>query len=272
MDVQNVRDFRNITLDEAGIKDLMYPVTILDRERERQRTVASISMSVELPHHFKGTHMSRFVEVLSRHDRDLDGRTIPAILKELMKVLEARAARMTLSFPYFVEKEAPVTGAPAKMDYLCTFRGTSGPEGEDFMLSVRVPVSSLCPCSREISSYGAHNQRGYITMDVRSCPDDTGMPRMVWIEELIDIAESSASSPVYSLLKRPDERFVTENSYDNPVFVEDMVRNASAALMEDPRIAWFQVTAESQESIHNHTAYARFEWSRDEKGSGDVRD
>ncbi len=263
VDVQNSRDFRNITLDEAGIKDLLYPVTILDREREKQRTVASISMSVELPHHFKGTHMSRFVEVLGRHDRDLDGRTIPAILNELKDVLGARAARITISFPYFLEKKAPVTGAPAKMDYLCTFHGSSGPEGEDFVLSVSVPVSSLCPCSREISSYGAHNQRGRITIDARSFQDEAGIPKIVWIEELIEIAEASASSPVYAVLKRPDERYVTESSYDNPVFVEDMVRNASEALMEDLRLTWFQVTAESQESIHNHTAYARFEWCRE---------
>lgn len=262
VDVQNSRDSRRITLDEAGIKDLLYPVTILDRERERQETVAVISMSVELPHHFKGTHMSRFMEVLSRHCRVFDGGTIPAILNELKKVLEARSARMTLSFPYFLEKRAPVTGVPAMLDYQCTFQGRSGREGEDFLLTVSVPVGSLCPCSREISDYGAHNQRARITMEVRSAPDENGDPRMVWIEELIEIAEASASSPVYPLLKRPDEKFVTESSYDNPVFVEDMVRNASEYLMRDSRIAWFRVTAESQESIHNHTAYARMQWSR----------
>lgn len=260
--MQNTRDSRNITLDEAGIKDLLYPVTILDRERERQETVASISMSVELPHHFKGTHMSRFMEVLSRHSRVFDGGTIPAILNELKVVLEARSARMTVSFPYFLEKRAPVTGVPARMDYQCTFQGSSGPEGEDFLLTVSVPVGSLCPCSREISDYGAHNQRARITLEVMSAPDENGVPEMVWIEELIEIAEASASSPVYPLLKRPDEKFITERSYDNPVFVEDMVRNASESLMEDSRIAWFRVTAESQESIHNHTAYARLQWSR----------
>lgn len=262
VDVQNSRDSRNITLDEAGIKDLLYPVTILDRERERQETVATISMSVELPHHFKGTHMSRFMEVLSRHARVFDGGTIPAILDELKSVLEARSARMTVSFPYFLEKRAPVTGVPARMDYHCSFQGLSGPEGEDFLLTVSVPVSSLCPCSREISDYGAHNQRARITLEVRSAMDQNGVPEMVWIEELVEIAEASASSPVYPLLKRADEKFVTESSYDNPVFVEDMVRNASEYLMDDSRIAWFRVTAESQESIHNHTAYARLQWSR----------
>ncbi len=262
-DVQNSPDFRNITLDEAGIKDLQYPVTLLDMANEKQRTVAAISMSVELPHHFKGTHMSRFVEVLAGHTCEFDGRTIPAILAELKQVLDAQSARMTVSFPYFLEKKAPVTGIAAKMSYQCTFYGRSGPAGEDFVLSVTVPVSSLCPCSREISDYGAHNQRGHITIEVRSLTDENGIPVIVWIEELIEIAESSASSPVYSVLKRPDEKYVTELAFDNPVFVEDMVRNVAEKLMEDERLTWFQVTAENQESIHNHTAYARFEWNRD---------
>ena len=264
VDIQNSRDHRNITLDEAGIKDLLYPVTILDRDRDRQETVARISMSVELPHHFKGTHMSRFLEVLGSHLREFDGRTIPSILRDLKRVLEAPAARMTVDFPYFMEKKAPVTGVQAKMDYRCSFRGKSGPEGEDFVLGVTVPVSSLCPCSREISRYGAHNQRGHIAIEVRSLPGGDGMPQMVWIEELVEVAEASASSPVYPVLKRPDERFVTESSYDNPVFVEDMVRNASEMLMEDSRLIWFEVTAESHESIHNHTAFASYRWHRSE--------
>jgi GTP cyclohydrolase I len=148
------------------------------------------------------------------------------------------------------------------MDYICSFRGSSGPGGEDFVLSVSVPVSSLCPCSREISSYGAHNQRSRIRMDVRTGKGADGHPEMIWIEELISLAEDSASSPVYSLLKRPDERFVTERSYDNPVFVEDMVRNTAQGLMDDGRVQWFKVTADSQESIHNHTAFASLTWSR----------
>lgn len=262
-DVQNSRDFRNITLDEAGIKDLQYPVTLLDRQNEKQKTVAAISMSVELPHHFKGTHMSRFLEVLAEHTCEFNGRTIPAILDELKRVLDAESARIKVSFPYFMEKAAPVSGITAKMNYQCDFYGESSRSGEDFVLSVKVPVSSLCPCSKEISSYGAHNQRGHITIDVRSFLDEDGIPLIVWIEELIEVAESSASAPVYSLLKRPDEKYVTELAYDNPVFVEDMVRNASEKLMKDDRLVWFQVTAENQESIHNHTAYARFEWKRE---------
>ncbi len=264
-DIQNSPDFRNITLNEAGIKDIQYPVTILDRRNEKQTTVATISMSVELPHSFKGTHMSRFVEVLTGHTCEFDGSTIPAILAELKQVLDAESARITVRFPYFLEKAAPVTGIVAKMNYQCTFFGESGHSGDDFVLSVKVPVSSLCPCSKEISSYGAHNQRGHITIDVRSFPDENGIPTIIWIEELIDIAESSASSPVYSLLKRADEKYVTEQAYDNPVFVEDMVRNASVKLMRDNRVKWFQVTAENQESIHNHAAYARFEWLKKQK-------
>jgi GTP cyclohydrolase IB len=262
-DVQSSRDDRNITLDQVGISDLLYPIVILDRDREKQDTVASISMSVELPHHFRGTHMSRFLEVLHRHSRPFDGRTIPAILSELKKSLDAESAGITLSFPFFMRKQAPVSGAWSVMDYRCCFRGTSSPEGEDFVLSVSVPVSSTCPCSREISSYGAHNQRSRIDMEVRTRAGEDGIPEMVWIEELVALAEESASSPVYSLLKRPDERFVTESSYDNPVFVEDMVRNAAELLMQDSRIVWFRVTARSQESIHNHTAFAGLQWERD---------
>ncbi len=262
-DVQNGRDDRNITLEEAGVKDLLYPVTILDRSRERQRTVAAISMSVELPHRFRGTHMSRFLEVLERHSGDLDGYTIPVILEELKTVLDARAARMTVEFPYFMERKAPVTGAVSKMDYRCAFRSSTGPRGDDFVLCVSVPVTSLCPCSREISGRGAHNQRARITMEVRSVTGNDGSPVMVWIEELVEVAERSASSPLYSLLKRPDEKYVTERAYDNPVFVEDMVRNVSENFREDPRISWFRVRAESFESIHNHTAYASYQWCRE---------
>ncbi len=261
-DVQNSMDHRKIALDQVGIRDLKYPIVVLDRERARQSTIAGISMSVELPHHFRGTHMSRFLEVLERHESTFDGNTIPAVLEELKQVLEARSAGITVTFPFFLAKHAPVTGAESRMDYMCSFMGSSGPQGEDFVLSVSVPVSSLCPCSREISSYGAHNQRSLITMDVRPLTCDDGLPEMIWIEELISLAEDSASSPVYSLLKRPDERFVTERSYDNPVFVEDMVRNTAQRLMEDDRVQWFKVTAESQESIHNHTAFASLTWSR----------
>lgn len=261
-DVQNSHDPRRIPLDEAGVKDLQYPIIILDRENEKQQTIATISMSVALPHHFKGTHMSRFVEVLSRHSCEFTGHTIPEILEELKQVLDSESASMEISFPYFLERKAPVTDTSAKMSYQCRFKGRTGPDSTDFILSVSVPVSSLCPCSKEISRYGAHNQRGYITIDVRSRPDESGSPAIVWIEELIEIAESSASSPVYAVLKRPDERYVTEQAYDNPVFVEDMVRNAAEKLMKDERVTWFRVTAENHESIHNHNAYARVEWFR----------
>ncbi len=261
-DIQSNPDFRNIPLREAGIKDLKYPITILDRENREQTTVADLSMSVNLPHHFKGTHMSRFLEVLTDSDCRFTGNTIPLVLKKLKESLEAESARIRIEFPYFLTRKAPVTGAEAKMSYLCVFTGESTNVKDDFILSVTVPVSTLCPCSKEISARGAHNQRGYIKMDVRTKLKADGSFEMLWIEELVDIAEISASSPVYTILKRPDEKFVTEQSYDNPVFVEDIVRNVAEILQNDLRVTQFTVTAENHESIHNHNAYAVVTWQR----------
>ncbi len=264
-DIQNSPDHRNISLREAGIKNLSYPITILDRENREQITVADISMSVSLPHHFKGTHMSRFLEVLTSTGCRFTGGTIPVVLKELKKILEAESAKIRIEFPYFLTREAPVTGAAAKMSYVCSFTGESNNRIDDFILSVTVPVSTLCPCSKEISSAGAHNQRGYIKMDVRTEKQDDGSFAMLWIEELVDVAETSASSPLYTILKRPDEKFVTEQAYRNPVFVEDIVRNVAEKLRQDDRITQFTVTAENHESIHNHNAYAVVAWERSEE-------
>jgi len=264
-DVQNTLDNRNIPLDEVGVTSLQYPVTILDRENRQQPTVADITMSVDLPRHFKGTHMSRFIEVLSRSGCAFTGGTIPVILAELKETLEARSASIKVEFPYFLEKKAPVSGAAARMSYQCAFTGRSGSAGEDFALTVTVPVSTLCPCSREISSKGAHNQRGYITMEVRTALKTDGTFEMLWIEELVEIAERSASSPLYTILKRSDEQFITEQAYDNPVFVEDMVRAASEKLIADQRVSSFTVTAENHESIHTHNAYAVVRWKREQE-------
>lgn len=261
--MQNERDHRNIPLHEAGITDLSYPITILDRENREQSTVGTISMSVSLPHHFKGTHMSRFIEVLGETGCRFHGKTIPLILEKLRKALDAERASVRIAFPYFLTRNAPVTGARAKMGYSCAFTGQADGPGQDFSLEVTVPVGTLCPCSREISLKGAHNQRGYITMEVRTRQLNDGTFEMLWIEELVDIAESSASSPLYTILKRPDEKFVTEQAFENPVFVEDMVRNVSERLMEDQRVVEFTVRAENHESIHNHNAYAVVKWSRD---------
>jgi GTP cyclohydrolase I len=219
-------------------------------------------MSVSLPHHFKGTHMSRFVEVLNEHRGEVTMRTLPAILTELKERLKAESARVHVVFPYFLERVAPVSGARALMDYECSFVGEVNGGAEDFLLSVRVPVTSLCPCSKAISDYGAHNQRGYVTIEVRSTAANGGEPAIIWIEELVDMAERAASAPVYPLLKRADERAVTMRAYDNPVFVEDMVRNVAEELQQDDRVAWFRVHAQNQESIHNHSAFATILWTR----------
>lgn len=262
MDIQSQRDTREIPLDEVGVSDLRYPIRVLDQHHERQDTIANIKMSVALPQQFKGTHMSRFLEVLNEHRGELTMRTLPALLSDLKERLHAETARVEVNFPYFLERAAPESGAKALMDYECTFVGMANGADSEFTLALRVPVTSLCPCSKAISDYGAHNQRGYINMRVRSGKGDDGQPALVWIEELIEIAERSASAPVYPLLKRPDERYVTMQAYDNPVFVEDMVRNVAVDLRKDARIDWYEVEATNLESIHNHNAYARTSWQR----------
>jgi GTP cyclohydrolase I len=254
-DIQKTRDRRGVPIDKVGICDLSFPITVLDRQNQKQQTVANISMSVSLPHHFKGTHMSRFLEILSRHQGEITMRTLPAVLHDLKAHLDSEAAHIEVEFPYFLTRTAPVSGSQAPMDYRCTFIAESNCKKDDFLLRVRVPVTTLCPCSKEISDYGAHNQRGLVTLTVR--PErKNDFWELIWIEELIDIAEKSASAPVYPLLKRPDERHVTMQAFDNPVFVEDVVRNAARFLKKDSRVAWFEVRAVNQESIHNHSAFA----------------
>ena len=261
-DVQNRADGRQIAIDQVGVSDLRYPISVLDREQEKQHTVARLSLAVNLPHHFKGTHMSRFIEVLNEHRGEITMRTLPEILRGLKERLDAESARVEVTFPYFLERPAPVSGARALMDYECSFVGEANGKLEDFVLSVKVPVTTLCPCSKAISDYGAHNQRGYVSMEVRSRWSEDQKPELIWIEELVEVAEQSASAPVYPLLKRPDERYVTMQAHDNPVFVEDVVRNVAVRLQDDTRISWFRVHAENHESIHNHSAFARIEWSR----------
>lgn len=261
-DVQSRRDDRSVAINQVGVSDLRYPITVLDRAQGRQSTIAQVSMAVNLPHHFKGTHMSRFIEVLNAHRGEVTLWTLPVILADLRARLDAESARIEMRFPYFLEREAPVSGARAFMDYACAFVGDMSAEETSFILRVQVPVTSLCPCSKAISDYGAHNQRGYVTIQVRSTHSADGNPELIWIEELIEIAEQAASSPVYPLLKRSDERYVTMQAYDNPVFVEDIVRNVAVQMRDDPRVAWFRVHAVNQESIHNHNAFACVEWTR----------
>ena len=260
-DVQNHRDDRQIPIDQVGVSDLRYPIVVLDRDHEKQHTLARLTMSVSLPHHFKGTHMSRFIEVLNEHRGEVTMRTLPTILQELRQKLDAERARLEVRFPYFIERSAPVTKAAALMDYECSFVAEVNGHSSDFVLGVSVPVTTLCPCSKAISDYGAHNQRGTVSIEVRTTREGDS-PAMIWIEELIDVAEQSGSGPVYPLLKRPDERFVTMHAYDHPAFVEDVVRNVAERLQADGRVAWFRVNVVNQESIHNHNAFATIEWKR----------
>ena len=257
-DVQSQNDPRGIAIDKVGVNELRYPITVLDPQSGKQNVAATISMSVSLPHHFKGTHMSRFIEVLNEFRGELTMRTIPSLLGRLRERLNAECAHIEVGFVYFLERAAPVTGACGLMDYQCQFRGESDSCRSDFVLEVTVPVASLCPCSREISDYGAHNQRGHVKIEVRTAPN----AEVIWIEDLIAIAERSASAPVYPLLKRADERFVTMQAYDNPAFVEDIARTVSAQLIADPRVAWFRVGVVNFESIHNHNAFANISWTR----------
>lgn len=250
-DVQSQPDQRNIPIDRVGVKNLRYPITVLDRAKKTQRTVAAINMYVNLPHLFRGTHMSRFVEILNENKREIHINTIGEILKSMKSKLSAEQAHMEVTFPYFMEKSAPVSRTKSLMEYGCSYVATLA-ETEDCILGVEVPVTTLCPCSREISDRGAHNQRSLVRLQAR-------FRGFVWIEELIDIAESAASCPIYALLKRSDEKFVTEHSFDNPRFVEDVVREVALRLNADSRITWYRVESENLESIHNHNAYAMIE-------------
>ena len=260
-DVQSRLDGRGVALDEVGVTGLRYPIVVLDRARGQQHTVAQIAMSVNLPHQFKGTHMSRFLEVLNEHRGEVTMNTLPAILQSVQDRLQAESARIEVAFPYFLEREPPVTAARALMDYSCAFVGRRYGGRNDFMLRVETPITTLCPCSKAISDYGAHNQRGYVTIDIKGQTDEKGEHRLIWIEELIEIAERSASAPVYPLLKRPDERHVTMQAFDNPVFVEDVVRNVAIELQAETRISWFRIHARNDESIHNHSVFAQLEGS-----------
>ncbi|OAQ21037.1 GTP cyclohydrolase FolE2 [Thermosulfurimonas dismutans] len=255
-DVQSLYDPREISIDKVGIKGIRYPVSVLDKRRGVQHTVAEINMYVDLPREFKGTHMSRFIEILNEFREEIYIKNIPFILDRMREKLSAKVAHLEISFPYFLKKEAPVTQAPSLMEYQCFISGAKSEEELDIVLGVRVPVMTVCPCSQAISEIGAHNQRGEVTLKVR-------FKRFVWLEELIEIVEASASSPVYPLLKRPDEKYVTEWAHQRPRFVEDVVREVGRRLLDHPDIIWFAVSAENLESIHAHNAYAYLERWKD---------
>src|SRR5690554_5120341 len=247
-DVQNIADKRKIAIDKVGIKDIKHPVKVSDRTTGEQHTVANFNMYVKLPHHFKGTHMSRFVEIPNQHEREITVKSFREMLGEMTERLDAESGYIEMNFPYFVNKEAPISKVRSLMDYDVTFIGEIKGKETTMTVKVVVPVTSLCPCSKNISDYGAHNQRSHVTLTVR-------VDSFVWIEDLIDLVEKQASCEIYGLLKRPDEKYVTERAYDNPKFVEDMVRDVAAKLNEDERINAYIVESENFESIHNHSAY-----------------
>ncbi|MFP4160491.1 MAG: GTP cyclohydrolase FolE2 [Ectothiorhodospira sp.] len=251
-DVQSSADTRRIPINKVGIKDIRHPVRVQDRSGGEQHTVARFAMYVNLPHDFKGTHMSRFVEILNAHEREITVETFQIMLREVAQRLEAESGHVEMSFPYFVNKPAPVSGVCSLMDYDVSFIGEIR-DGEPRMhIRVLVPVTSLCPCSKGISDYGAHNQRSHVTVEAR-------IRGFVWVEELIDLVEQEASCELWGLLKRPDEKYVTERAYDNPKFVEDLVRDIAVRLNADERITGYAVASENFESIHNHSAYALIE-------------
>ncbi|MBN2060360.1 MAG: GTP cyclohydrolase I FolE2 [Deltaproteobacteria bacterium] len=250
-DIQKHMDNRNIDIDQVGVKGIRYPITVLDKRNGKQQTVAKINMYVNLPRYYKGTHMSRFVEILNEHSNRISLQNFTVILEEMKERLDAKSAHMEVTFPYFIMKRAPVSGSEGLMEYKCTFKGLLN-NSSDIITTIYVPISTLCPCSKEISDFGAHNQRGEVKLQVR-------FKKFIWIEDLIRLVEESASSDVYSVLKREDEKYVTERAYQNPKFVEDIVRDIAEKLNRDPNITWFAVESENYESIHNHNAYAYIE-------------
>ncbi len=251
-DVQGSADTREIAINKVGIKDIRHPVRVADRSEGEQHTIANFNMYVYLPHNFKGTHMSRFVGILNNHEREITVASFKHMLNEMAELLESDIGHIEMSFPFFVNKCAPISGVQSLMDYDVTLIGEIRDGVASMATRVLVPVTSLCPCSKKISERGAHNQRSHVTVTVES-------DSFVWIEDIIDLVEKEASSEVYGLLKRPDEKFVTERAYDNPKFVEDMVRDVAQRLNENDRIQAYTVEAENFESIHNHSAYALIE-------------
>jgi GTP cyclohydrolase I len=251
-DKQSERDHRELRIDKVGVRGLRFPIQVRDKAHSVQNTVATIGLFVDLPKEFKGTHMSRFIEVLNAHGAVMHVENIRDILFAMQEKFQAATSHLEIEFPYFLVKKAPVSSKESVMDYTARFDATACGREIDFVLTVKANVTTLCPCSKAISARGAHNQRGEVTVQVR-------FMKSIWIEDLIAIIEQSASSELYALLKREDEKAVTERAYDSPVFVEDLVRNVALKLNAHPDVTWYKVEAENQESIHNHNAYACIE-------------
>ena len=256
-DVQGSADQRKIAINKVGIKDIRHPVIVRDRSDGQQHTIATFNMFVYLPHHFKGTHMSRFVKILNDHEKEISVASFKEMLQEMSELLEAESGHIEMHFPYFVNKKAPISGVESLLDYDVSLIGEIHDGQTQTRIKVLVPVTSLCPCSKSISDRGAHNQRSHVTVDVRT-------EGFIWIEEIIEMVERQASCELYGLLKRPDEKFVTERAYDNPKFVEDMVRDVAGLLNQDERIRSYVLESENFESIHNHSAYALIEFDKDQ--------
>jgi len=248
-DKQSERDYRELRIDKVGVRGMRFPIQVRDKAHSFQNTVATIGMFVDLPKEFKGTHMSRFIEVLNAHGNVIHVENINDILFAMQEKFHAATSHLEIEFPFFMVKKAPVTGLESVMDYVARFDAAACHKEIDFLLTVKANVTTLCPCSKAIARHGAHNQRGEVTVQIR-------FRKAVWIEDLIGIIEASASSELYGLLKREDEKAVTERAYENPVFVEDLVRNVALRLNAHPEVSWYKVEAENFESIHNHNAYA----------------
>ena len=260
-DVQASADTRRIPINKVGIKDIRHPIRVKDRSGGEQHTIANFSMYVDLPHNFKGTHMSRFVEILNNYEREISVDSFKEMLADMTERLGALSGHIEMRFPYFISKKAPVSGVQSLMDYDVTFIGERKDRQNCLRIRIVVPVTSLCPCSKKISDYGAHNQRSHVTVNCKT-------RGFIWLEELIDVVEQQASCELYGLLKRPDEKYVTERAYDNPKFVEDMVRDIAVKLNADERIRAYAVESENFESIHNHSAYAMVEKDKDAQPHG----
>ena len=252
IDIQSTPDTRAVPLQKVGVKNVKYPIQVLDKSRKKQNTTGTVNLFVNLPHNFKGTHMSRFIEVFHKHHNDISMNNFLEMLEEIRSKLDAERAFGRITFPYFIEKSAPVTKSAGLMEYTCS-AGSNAARNARFFISIKVPIATLCPCSKAISDYGAHNQRGFVKVKVL-------YSKFFWIEDVIEMIENCASTPLYSVLKRQDEKFVTEHAYDNPRFVEDVVREVYLGLKKMD-FKWFTVEAETEESIHFHNAYACAEFN-----------
>lgn len=258
IDIQNQQDDREIPLQKVGVKGLTYPVKVLDKKNQFQSTTATVDLFVNLPHHYKGTHMSRFIEIFHSYHTDISMKRFLLMLQDIRTELDAEKAFGSLTFPFFVEKTAPVSKQKSMLSYQCSYEGEVSSEKSEFFVTICVPVTTLCPCSKAISQNGAHNQRGNVTVKLKNS-------FFFWIEDVIKLIEDSASCAIYSLLKREDEKFVTEKAYNNPRFVEDVVREVYLALKSfssEKSFSWFSVEAETFESIHSHNAYAYTEFNQ----------